>query len=127
MKKVGGEMSIIGDLIWLLCGGLVAAICWVIAGILLCITIIGIPFGVQCFKIAGFVLAPFGREIVERGMGPGGLIGNILWVLFLGIELAITHLVLALALAVTIIGIPFALQHLKLARLSLMPFGAKIC
>jgi len=119
-------MSFIGNLIWLIFGGLIAVISWAIAGLLLCITIIGIPFGVQCFKIAGFVLWPFGRDIELGHFGVGGLLFNIIWLVFFGWELAITHLVLGALFCLTIIGIPFGLQHFKLAKLGLIPFGAVI-
>lgn len=119
-------MSIVGNLIWLVCGGIIGAVLWTIAGLLLCITIIGIPFGLQCLKIAGFVLWPFGREIEPGGFGVGGLLLNIIWIIILGWELAVTHLVIGAVLCVTIIGIPFGLQHFKFAVLGLMPFGARI-
>ena len=119
-------MSFIGNLIWLILGGIIAAIGWTIAGVLLCITLIGIPFGIQCFKIAGLSLAPFGKEVSVGNFGAGGLIGNIIWLLVLGWELFLMHLVIAFLLAITIIGLPFAKQHLKLAQLALIPFGARI-
>jgi uncharacterized membrane protein YccF (DUF307 family) len=119
-------MSVIGNIFWILLGGLVSSILWMIAGIFMCITIIGIPFGVQCFKIASLALVPFGRQVDSGGMGPVGLIGNILWILFCGWELALCHLGFAVVCAITIIGIPFAVQHLKLAQLSLVPFGSRI-
>lgn len=119
-------MSLLGDLIWWIFGGLVLAIIWFVIGILLMVTIIGIPFGLQCFKIAGFVLFPFGREIDLGGFGVGGFIFNLIWIIVVGWELAMAHLVAALICAITIIGIPFALQHIKLAQLAFMPFGARI-
>lgn len=119
-------MSALGNILWIIFGGLLMAIGWCIAGLLLCVTIIGIPFGVQCFKIGGFVLAPFGRNIQSGSMGAGSLLGNILWIVLLGWELALAHLIHAVVLAVTIVGIPFAVQHVKLAGLSLAPFGARI-
>jgi uncharacterized membrane protein YccF (DUF307 family) len=119
-------MSFIGNLIWLILGGIIAAIGWTIAGVLLCITLIGIPFGIQCFKIAGLSLAPFGKEVSVGNFGAGGLIGNIIWLLVLGWELFLMHIVIAFLLAITIIGLPFAKQHLKLAQLALIPFGARI-
>jgi uncharacterized membrane protein YccF (DUF307 family) len=119
-------MNFIGNVIWLLLGGIIAAILWFVAGLILCITIIGIPFGLQCFKIAGFVLWPFGKEIELGHFGAGGLIMNIIWLIFFGWEFALTHLGIGLVLCITIIGIPFGLQHFKFAQLGLMPFGAKI-
>lgn len=119
-------MSFIGNIIWLIFGGILGAIAWLIAGLLLCITIIGIPFGVQCFKIAGFVLWPFGRDVEIGNFGAAGLILNVLWIIILGWELAVFHLVFGAILCVTIIGIPFGLQHFKLSMLGLVPFGARI-
>ena len=119
-------MSFIRNLIWLVFGGILGAIAWFAAGLLLCITVIGIPFGIQCFKIAGFVLWPFGREIEIGHFGACGLILNILWILLLGLELAAFHLVVGVIFCITIIGIPFGLQHFKLARLGFIPFGARI-
>ena len=119
-------MSLIGNLIWIILGGLISAIGWTIAGALLCITVIGIPFGIQCFKIAGLSLAPFGKDVSLGNFGASGLIGNIIWLLVLGWELCVMHLTFALLLGITIIGLPFAKQHLKLAQLALIPFGARI-
>jgi uncharacterized membrane protein YccF (DUF307 family) len=119
-------MKFIGNIIWLLFGGIIAAILWALAGLLLCVTIIGIPFGVQCFKIAGFVLWPFGKEIDLGYSGAGGLIFNIIWLIVFGWEFAIAHVVIGAIFCITIIGIPFGLQHFKLAMLGLIPFGARI-
>jgi len=94
----------------------------------LCLTIIGIPFGIQCFKLAGGVLAPFGREVRETEP-PGGtlaLIMNIIWIILPGLELAIMHLCLAAFFALTIVGIPLAAQHIKLLPLALLPFGRQV-
>jgi uncharacterized membrane protein YccF (DUF307 family) len=121
-------MNLIGNLIWLIFGGLAASIGYFFGGIILCITIIGIPFGLQCFKIAGFVLWPFGRRVVNNGNSLGCLstIFNIIWIIFGGLYTALVHLFFAFILAITIIGLPFAMQHLKLVELSLMPFGKSI-
>jgi uncharacterized membrane protein YccF (DUF307 family) len=119
-------MSLIGNLLWFLLGGLIMSILWAVAGLLVCITIIGIPFGLQCFKFAGFVLWPFGRQVDVGHFGFGGLLGNIIWILLLGWELCITHLTLGLIFCITIIGIPFGIQHFKLAMLAILPFGARI-
>lgn len=118
-------MSVIGNLLWLLLGGLVLSIGWCLAGLLLCITVIGIPLGIQCFKIAALCLAPFGRTI-EYGGGLGSLFLNFLWIILFGWELAIVSLVSGLLLCATIIGIPFGMQAFKLAKLSLMPFGSAV-
>ncbi len=119
-------MSIIGNIFWLILGGIILALFWVIAGLLVCLTIIGIPFGLQCFKFAGFVLWPFGRRVEVGNFGVGSLIGNVLWILLLGWELCIAHLVVGAIFCITIIGIPFGLQHFKLAMLAILPFGARI-
>lgn len=118
-------MSFVGNLIWIILGGLIGALGWMIAGLLLCITVIGIPFGVQCFKIAGLTLMPFGRDVKIGSFGFGGLIGNILWLVFLGWELCLLHLFFGLFLCITIVGIPFGMQHFKLAQLALLPFGSR--
>jgi uncharacterized membrane protein YccF (DUF307 family) len=119
-------MNIIGNIIWLLFGGIVASIVWALAGTILCITIIGIPFGLQCFKISGFVLWPFGKSIEVGDFGAGGLIFNIIWLIVFGWEFAITHLIIGAIFCITIVGIPFGIQHFKFAKLGLIPFGAKI-
>lgn len=119
-------MKLIGNLIWLLFGGIISAILWFVSGLFLCVTIICIPFGVQCFKIATFVLWPFGREIEIGNFGTGGLILNIIWIIAFGWEFAITHFIIGAIFCITIIGIPFGLQHFKFAKLGLIPFGAKI-
>ena len=119
-------MSLLGNILWVIFGGFIGALGWAISGILLCITIIGIPFGLQCFKIAGFVLWPFGRRVIIGEFGAVSLLANIIWIIFLGWELCIGHLFIGLFFCITIIGIPFGLQHFKLAKLSLMPFGARI-
>lgn len=119
-------MNIIGTIIWLVFGGFFAAIGWAAAGLLCMFTIIGIPFGLQCMKIASLTLLPFGREVYVGQFGAAGLIGNILWILLLGWELFIYHAVLMFLFGITIIGLPFARQHAKLASLALLPFGSEI-
>ena len=124
-------MRLLGNLIWFVFGGLVSGLAWWAAGLLAAITIVGIPFSIAAFRIGTFSFWPFGREIVERPESGEGrrllvLIGNIVWIILGGIWLALGHLLLALFLAITIIGIPFAIQHLKLARLSLTPYGKAI-
>jgi len=117
-------MKTLGNILWFLFGGLVLGLLWSVAGIICCVTIIGIPFGIQCFKIAALALWPVGKEINYSRAGFGSVIGNVLWILFFGWELALTHLVIGLIYCVTIIGIPFGLQSFKLAQLALFPFGA---
>ena len=118
-------MKFIGNIIWFVLAGFWSWVCWSLVGLLFCITVVGLPFGLQCFKIGNFGLFPFGKQI-EVGSGLGSLFLNILWILFFGWELALMHLFSALLLAVSIIGLPFAFQALKLATISLFPFGAKI-
>ncbi len=121
-------MNFIGNLIWLVFGGFAAAIGYIFGGFVLCLTIIGIPFGLQCFKLAGLVLWPFGKKIIpaNNGMGCISLFCNIIWLLCGGLYTALVHLVFAALLFITIIGIPFARQHLKLMEVSLMPFGRQV-
>jgi uncharacterized membrane protein YccF (DUF307 family) len=121
-------MNTLGNIIWLLLGGIYSAICYIIGGIALCLTVIGIPFGLQCFKLAGFVLWPFGRTAVSTSSSGGCLVLllNIIWILCGGIWLAIGHIFFGLFLCITIIGIPFGRQHFKLVEISLMPFGKVI-
>lgn len=119
-------MRLIGNLIWFLFGGLIHSLLWALWGILFSITLIGIPVGIQCFKMAGLQLAPFGKRIEYRPFGATGALANILWILFCGWELAVANLISAAFFAVTIVGIPFAIQSVKLAQLSLMPFGAEV-
>jgi uncharacterized membrane protein YccF (DUF307 family) len=118
-------MSLLGNLVFFLFGGFIIFLGYVLGGILLCLTIIGIPFGIMCFRLAGSVIAPFGREVRETEP-PGGVISlvmNIIWIILPGLELAIMHLLLALFFALTIIGFPIAVQHMKLVPMALMPFG----
>ena len=121
-------MNFIGNIIWLLFGGLFAAIGYFVGGIVLCFTIIGLPFGLQCFKLTGMVLFPFGRKIVTKESASGcfSLFANIIWILCGGLWTALNHLLWGIVLALTIVGIPFARQHFKLIELSLMPFGKTI-
>ena len=118
-------MSILGNIIWFLLGGFLTACGWAFVGLLWCITIIGIPVGVQCFKFATLSLFPFGKEI-KYGGGAGKFLLNILWLIFGGCELAVAHVTFGVILCCTIIGIPFGLQHFKLAKLALLPFGAEV-
>jgi uncharacterized membrane protein YccF (DUF307 family) len=121
-------MNFIGNLIWLIFGGLAAALGYVIGGCILCLTIVGIPWGLQCFKLASLELWPFGRQIVptNNSMGCLTVLFNIIWLICGGLYTAVVHLFCAAILFLTIIGIPFARQHLKLMELSLMPFGKQV-
>lgn len=121
-------MNFIGNIIWLIFGGLAAALGYLFGGIVLCITVIGIPWGLQCFKIAGLVLWPFGRQVVSNTANAGCLsLGcNLIWLISGGLYTALVHIVFGCLFFITIIGIPFARQHFKLVEISLMPFGRRI-
>ena len=118
-------MKFLGNLVWFLFGGLWMGLGWTLVGLLWCVTIVGIPVGLQCFKFASLCFFPFGKEI-RYGGGAGSLLLNIIWILVSGLPLAIESAVLGCLLFVTIIGIPFGLQHFKIAKLALMPFGSEV-
>lgn len=118
-------MGCLGNILWFICGGLLSGLSWGLAGCLWCISIVGIPVGLQCFKFASLSFFPFGKE-VNYGGGAGSLLLNIIWLLISGIPLALEHAVMGIIMCVTIIGIPFGLQHFKIAQLALMPFGATV-
>ena len=121
-------MSLIGNLVWLIFGGLFAALGYLIGGLALCITVIGIPWGFQCFKMAGLVLWPFGKRVVSDSAQTGCLstICNLIWIICGGWYTALVHIVMGLLLSITVIGIPWGRQHFKLIEISLMPFGKKV-
>lgn len=128
-------MRTLGNILWFIFGGLWMGLAWWLAGVLCAITIIGLPWAKACFVIGQFTFLPFGREAINRvqvsgtediGTGPLGFIGNVLWFCVAGVWLAIGHLTAALACFVTIIGIPFGIQHIKLAMLTLAPIGKTI-
>ncbi|MGK7909629.1 MAG: YccF domain-containing protein [Synechococcus sp.] len=120
-------MRLLANLLWIVFGGFFLALQYWLGGLLLCLTIVGIPFGLQTIKLGSFALLPFGKELVATPTGNLGgvlrLILNLIWVFTFGLTIATTHLASALACAVTIIGIPFAIQHLKMVPLALLPFG----
>jgi uncharacterized membrane protein YccF (DUF307 family) len=118
-------MSIIGNLIWLIFGGFLAGLGYLIGGLVICLTIVGIPFGVQSIKLGIATFAPFGKEVVEAEHANSTLrvLFNIIWLVLFGWEIAVAHLISALVLAITIVGIPFARQHIKLIPMALLPFG----
>lgn len=118
-------MRLIGNILWFVSGGLIAALLWAVIGLLWCVTIIGIPVGVQCFKFAWLSCSPFGKH-VRWSSSAVSFIVNLIWILLSGVPLAILHAVIGLILCITIVGIPFGKQHFKLARLALMPFGADV-
>jgi uncharacterized membrane protein YccF (DUF307 family) len=121
-------MNAIGNLIWLVCGGFFAALGYFITGFVFCVTIIGIPFGIQCFKIGLLELFPFGKRVVTKSSSGSclSLLFNVIWIFTGGLYTAAVHLIFAALLFITIIGIPFGRQHLKLVELTLAPFGKDI-
>ena len=121
-------MKFIGNILWLLLGGVLISFYYAVVGLLFCLTIIGIPFGLQLFKMAGLALWPFGHEIVAGPNDTGCLavVMNIIWIIFGGIEIALFHLGFGIACCLTIIGIPFGLQHFKMMLLAFVPFGKQI-
>jgi len=121
-------MKFIGNILWFLLGGFIISFYYALMGLLFCITIIGIPFGLQLFKIAGLALWPFGREVVAGPNDTGCLavVMNIIWIIFGGIEIALLHLGFGIACCLTIVGIPFGLQHFKMMLLAFVPFGKQI-
>lgn len=128
-------LALIGNIIWFLLGGLMLGLGWLLAGCLMFITIIGIPWSFACFRIGLFAFFPFGKKVVDRsevtgkqdiGTGPFGMLANVIWFVLAGIWLAIGHLLAGLACALTIIGIPFLFQHLKLAQIALAPVGKTV-
>jgi len=122
-------MNFLGNLIWLLFGGLATAIGYFLGGVAMMVTIVGIPFGFQLIKIGSLCLWPFGRTFqVDRGNVPGCLFGilNIIWLLIAGLWIALLHILFGFLLCITIIGIPWGMQHFKLAGFALVPFGRSI-
>jgi uncharacterized membrane protein YccF (DUF307 family) len=128
-------ISFLLNLLWIVFGGLWMAVGWVVAGVIMAITIIGLPWTRAAFSIASYTLLPFGQKAVSRaeysgrhdiGTGPLGVLGNVLWLVLAGWWLALAHLVIAIMLAITIVGIPFAWAHVKLAGLALWPIGKMI-
>jgi len=118
-------MRTVGNIIWILLGGIVTAIGWVLAGAIFYITIVGIPLGRQAFKMAKLTLAPFGKTVVYGGGAPS-LIANIFWVVLIGVWEAAAYVITGAIFCVTIVGIPFGTQLFKMAKLSLVPFGAQV-
>ena len=128
-------LNALGNVIWLVCGGLLMGLAWWVVGLIAFVSIVGIPWGRACFVIGKLCFLPFGRAVADRsvvtgkndvGTGALGVIGNVVWFLLFGLWLAIGHLVSAVLCFVTIIGIPFGLQHLKLAEIALAPIGKTI-
>lgn len=122
-----GRMRTIGNILWFLLAGWWLALLYVVAGLIAFVLIITIPFGIAAFRLAGYTLWPFGRRVVvARDAGVWSLIGNVVWILLFGWGLAVAHLAAALLLALTIIGIPFAVAAVKLAVLALVPLGTRV-
>jgi uncharacterized membrane protein YccF (DUF307 family) len=121
-------MSLLGNIIWLVFGGFISAIGYIIGGITTCLTIIGIPFGLKAIEIGIATFAPFGKTIVEKPTAGSTLtfIFNLIWVVFFGWAIALNHLIWGILLAITIVGLPFAKQHFKLMVLALLPFGREL-
>ncbi|MFG3257693.1 YccF domain-containing protein [Streptomyces sp. NPDC048172] len=120
-------MKLILNLLWLVLSGVWLAMAYVLAGLICCVLIVTIPFGIASFRIAGYALWPFGRTTVERrDSGAGSAIGNVIWIIFAGWWLALGHIFTGLALCVTIIGIPFGIANFKMIPISLMPLGREI-
>lgn len=114
----------IANVIWIIFGGLIGALLWCLAGLILCITVVGIPLGLQCFKFAKISFAPFGKKVkLHFGKHP---IVNLIWLVLVGWEMMIVYLFAALLCCITIVGIPMALQALKFSKLALAPFGAEV-
>jgi len=118
-------MSLLGNLLWLVFGGFISGAGYILGGVLLCVTIVGIPFGTQCIKIGMATMCPFGKAVVEEkgAWSTLSIIFNAIWILLFGWGIALAHILSAATLAVTIIGLPFALQHLKLVPVALLPFS----
>lgn len=127
-SEAPGAGSVILNVLWLVLSGFWLFLGYVSAGVVMCITIIGIPFGIQSFKLAGFALWPFGRVVVSKADRSVGLsvVGNVVWFVFAGIWLAIAHIVTGIVLCLTIIGIPLGVANFKLVPLALTPFGKDI-
>ena len=118
-------MRVIGNILWIILGGFLSALGWCIAGCIWCVTVVGIPIGVQCFKLASISFNPFGKTIEYDG-GAVSFLLNIVWFFISGLELAICNFLWGCILCVTIVGIPFGKQFFKIAKLALAPFGARV-
>ena len=121
-------MNFIGNILWVVLGGFLISMYYAIMGLLFCLTIIGIPFGMQLFKMAGLALWPFGHDVTPGPNDAGclNILMNVIWIIFGGIEIALAHVTLGIIFCITIIGIPFGMQHFKMALLALVPFGKNI-
>ena len=118
-------MNLIGNILWFIFGGFFSGLSWIFSGALWCITIIGIPYGKQCYKFASLSFSPFGKEI-EYGGGVPSVLANVIWIILFGIPMALENFIFGCLWCITIIGIPFGLQFFKIAKLCLAPFGARV-
>jgi len=118
-------MKTVGNILWFVFGGWISGLAWAVSGLIWCMSIVGIPYGLQCFKFADLAFWPFGKEIVYGG-GAVSFIVNVIWFLFFGLWMAIGNCVLGCIACCTIVGIPFGMQFFKIAKLSLAPFGARV-
>ncbi len=119
-------MRVLLNILWIIFGGLISALGWIIAGCLWCITVVGIPMGLQCFKLSSISFNPFGNEIKYKENGAGSFLLNMVWLIISGWELALCNFLIGLVLCITIIGIPWGKQYFKIAKVALMPFGAEV-
>lgn len=119
-------MKTLGNLLWIIFGGAIGSGLWLLYGVLWSVTIVGIPLGKQCFKLASLTFAPFKKEVVEGNDSAIGFVANIMWAVTTGVVMAFENVVMGVILCCTIVGIPFGKQYFKLARLSLMPFGTEV-
>ena len=118
-------MRTLGNILWFIFGGFLSGLAWIVSGLILCVTVVGIPLGKQCFKFASLSFWPFKKEVLPGGGAPS-TIANILWLLCFGLLMAIENAVYGLLWCLTVVGIPFGKQFFKIARLALSPFGARI-
>ena len=118
-------MRLIGNLLWFIFGGFLSGLSWLVTGLLWCVTVVGLPIGVQCFKFARLAFFPFGKEI-RPGGGPFSLLANIIWLIVSGLPMAAENALIGCLWCLTVVGIPFGKQFFKLARLSLAPFGTRV-
>ncbi|MEM1415023.1 MAG: YccF domain-containing protein [Myxococcota bacterium] len=121
-------MSLLGNLVWLLFGGFLSALGYILGGLAMCLTVVGIPFGIQSIKLGVATLAPFGKELHEQEDADSVLriVFNVVWLVFAGWQIALNHLFWAFVLGITIVGLPFAKQHLKLIPMALLPLGRSL-
>ncbi len=118
-------MSFVGNVLWLVFGGFLSGLGWIVSGLLWCLSVVGIPYGRQCFKFASLSFCPFGKDI-EYGGGAPSFLANVIWTLFFGILMALGNLAAGCLWCLTVVGVPFGLQFFKLAKLSLAPFGSSV-